>query len=641
MNDGALALKGAHTFNTIPSKRLTDAGAQLVSKSNSKMSVYLNHFTRGLLLALTVTAQAFAWTATDEYASTGLTVDTNDKADVIAFYEDIYLSSLGMDNNIGWTGNIAAKNPGTTSQSHKIAMQQRINYYRAMVGVPAIVIVAEEESLIAQEAAYLVSVNKRVSHYPTSDWKEWTQLRADACQSSLLAGGNYGTRVIDSYIGDLGSGNKAVGHRRILMHPYRYILGAGDIPPPTGEKTYVQANAIYIGGERNFDVEYPTICWPNAGYTPKELLPVRWSYTTEDGDYSEATLTMRKNGKIVAATIIDRTGWAGTGLTWEPEGIPGPYSDAVMTNEDDTYTITISNIKDSPQSTVKYTVIATRVVPETAPEPIAPAITQEPVGARKYEGKLVTLTTAATGTEVTVRWEHNGQVVANGMSYTFKLATATAGKYQAVATSPYGTAYSKTVTVAIKPPFVDTAIKTQPKSVTQLRNKNFTLAVTATGTNLKYQWYRNGEAIPKATLPSYTTVTNLTTAGKYHVVVTGSKGTIKSNTVTVTQVKPATIGLKSAYSELTLHEETGEEIGYVSLTTKLKAATLTIVKTGGAFGNRTETITLSLKANLSKLEVNGTGKDAAGNTWKVNISKKVCTITAYNSYGTRIHKTNI
>ncbi len=87
------------------------------------------------------------------------------------------------------------------------------------------------------------------------------------------------------------------------------------------------------------------------------------------------------------------------------------------------------------------------------------------------------------------------------------------------------------VDVSIKDPV---SITQQPTNQEICNGQPFTLSVKATGTNLKYQWYRGNEPINNATTDTHTATAAAATAGSYYVVVTGDCGPLTSDAVTVT-----------------------------------------------------------------------------------------------------------
>lgn len=75
---------------------------------------------------------------------------------------------------ISWTGTYSPCNPGTTSQEFKDATIKRINYFRAMAGVPANITLSSTLSIKDQDAALMFSVNNAISHNPPSSWTCYT-----------------------------------------------------------------------------------------------------------------------------------------------------------------------------------------------------------------------------------------------------------------------------------------------------------------------------------------------------------------------------------------------------------------------------------------------------------------------------------
>lgn len=79
-------------------------------------------------------------------------------------------------------------------------------------------------------------------------------------------------------------------------------------------------------------------------------------------------------------------------------------------------------------------------------------------------------------------------------------------------------------------------ITTQPSSQTVIAGQNVTFTVVATGTNLTYQWFRDGSEIPGATSASYslTPAEAADSGAEFYVVVSNSLGTTQSSTATLT-----------------------------------------------------------------------------------------------------------
>lgn len=89
--------------------------------------------------------------------------------------------------------------------------------------------------------------------------------------------------------------------------------------------------------------------------------------------------------------------------------------------------------------------------------------------------------------------------------------------------------------IASRPAVDPPAITTQPQSVTVAAGQAFTLSVSATGSNLTYQWKLAGVNIAGATNASYSkTAASSSDGGVYTVVVSNVAGQVTSNSATVT-----------------------------------------------------------------------------------------------------------
>lgn len=93
------------------------------------------------------------------------------------------------------------------------------------------------------------------------------------------------------------------------------------------------------------------------------------------------------------------------------------------------------------------------------------------------------------------------------------------------------------------------AITAQPQSQSIAAGGSVTFSITATGTNITYQWKHNGQVITGATNASLT-LSNVQSshAGSYTVDVTNVAGTVTSQAVTLSLLTPSTYGRLSAIS---------------------------------------------------------------------------------------------
>lgn len=178
--------------------------------------------------------------------------------------------------------------------------------------------------------------------------------------------------------------------------------------------------------------------------------------------------------------------------------------------------------------------------------------TQPPTTLSVCEGEAMTLTVAASGSNLTYQWRKNGTNIndtsAKKATFTIPSVTAAnAGRYDVVvkgACTPQATSTQCTVTVAASP-----AITTQPTAQTTLVGSNVSFTVSATGTSLTYQWRKNGTPISNATSATLS-LTNVqhSAEGTYDVRVQNRCDTVISTAVALT-VKDPGAGARLSLSE--------------------------------------------------------------------------------------------
>lgn len=162
----------------------------------------------------------------------------------------------------------------------------------------------------------------------------------------------------------------------------------------------------------------------------------------------------------------------------------------------------------------------------------APVFTAHPTSQSATQGSTVTFTASVAGTgPFTYQWRRNGDAIfgATAATLTLTASDTVAGTYTLAVTNAGGTTVSNaatlTVTVLVTPP----VITVQPASQRAGVGSSVTLSVTATGSALTYQWYKDGTAVGGATgatlvLPNVQS----TATGTYSVAVANSAGTVSS-----------------------------------------------------------------------------------------------------------------
>jgi gliding motility-associated-like protein len=220
---------------------------------------------------------------------------------------------------------------------------------------------------------------------------------------------------------------------------------------------------------------------------------------------------------------------SGSGITyqWKKNG----SNIAGATNA--SYTINNIGAADAASYTVTVTGTCGAVTsnPATLTVNAAPAITAQPANVIQCAGTNATFTVTATGAGLTYQWRKGGVNIAGATSASYtimNIAPADAANYDVVITGTCGSATSNPASLTVNAAPVITG---QPVPLTQCTGTNATFTVTATGAGLAYQWRKNGVNITGATNASYT-LNNIipTDAANYDVVITGTCGSVTSNT---------------------------------------------------------------------------------------------------------------
>lgn len=275
-----------------------------------------------------------------------LAVDTTDREAVRRFYGQVFMEPRVA---MGWTGSYATGNAGTVSLEYQRATIQRINWFRAMAGVPATVSLSSTNSLKAQQAALMMSANNALSHYPTSDWKFYTREGAEAAISSNMGLGYNGPDAINAYMKDYGDDNGQVGHRRWLLFPGTKSFGTGDVPAEVvnGQSLW-GGNALWV-----MDADYygtrphvrdGFVAWPTRGYVPYQTVYQRWSFSYPAADFSQARVSVTHNGAPLNLRMEAVVNGAGENtVAWQMPGIEANGVHA-QPQADMTYRVTVSNV---------------------------------------------------------------------------------------------------------------------------------------------------------------------------------------------------------------------------------------------------------------------------------------------------------
>ena len=191
-------------------------------------------------------------------------------------------------------------------------------------------------------------------------------------------------------------------------------------------------------------------------------------------------------------------------------------------------------------------------------------IVTQPKNAFALIGSTAKTTVSASGNTLKYQWYYRksgattwSKSAQTAATYSIKMSTDMDGmQIYCVITDKYGNkVQTNTVTVGVK-----AKIDTQPKSASATIGSKVKTTVSATGTELKYQWYYKDTGASKFTKSSITSATyqvTMTTAcdgrqvycvitDKYGNTVTSSTVTLKSKVKIVTQPKDVSVAIGSA-----------------------------------------------------------------------------------------------
>jgi len=253
----------------------------------------------------------------------GISIDPDNRWQVRDFYKAVFLTTDLTQP--GWTGDYGSGDGGSVSKEWLLATQDRINYFRAMAGVPANVRFDPERNAACQEAALMLSVRGQLSHTPSPDWLWYTEAGAEAARHGNLSLGSTGPQAVDGYISDFGPNNGHVGHRRWLLYPQTDVMGSGDVPGDV-DKGWFSSNVTWVIPDEARErppTRDPYVAWPPRGYVPANLVYSRWSFSCPDADFSETTVSMTRDGVPLPLTMeaLSVGQMGDPTIVWVPDGM--------------------------------------------------------------------------------------------------------------------------------------------------------------------------------------------------------------------------------------------------------------------------------------------------------------------------------
>jgi hypothetical protein len=284
----------------------------------------------------------------------GLAVDTTNRNDVISFFQNVYQASEGYEAVMNWTGNHGTCSEGTVSSAFVDMVQRRVNYYRAMAGVPASVAMNTASTVVtaddpygaassvtkveaSRKSALLISRNKLSTHDPVTSSSCFTAAAGNGSFFGNITLGFYGPGAMDAYMKENAS-NLDAGHRRWLLYTQATDFATGDVPYVNTNLREV--NTLYV---RQRSTELATVSprfipWPNAGFCPWNHATEFWSLSYPGAGFSAATVSVTKAGVAQTVSNVNKNQiYGNNSITWQVENL-------AIGGADTTYQVTVSGM---------------------------------------------------------------------------------------------------------------------------------------------------------------------------------------------------------------------------------------------------------------------------------------------------------
>lgn len=241
-----------------------------------------------------------------------------------------------------------------------------------------------------------------------------------------------------------------------------------------------------------------------------------------------------------------------------------------------------------------------------------PSFVTQPENTEVCVGATAQIVAGANGSDVIYAWKKDGQTIAGATTGVLRIVGASAddaGTYVCEATSCNQTVTSNEVTLTVNTP---PEITSQPVGDTVCQDQTVTLSVTATGSDLFYQWTRNGVDIDGANEPTLTlTGISIQQKGTYRCRVQGAcPPAALSDGVTIEVITGPTINLQPRRANLTV----GQDL-VLSVTAAGVGLTYQWYRNGTAIAGATKAIYAKAAAS----------KDDAG-TYYVNVINECATV---------------
>jgi hypothetical protein len=278
--------------------------------------------------------------------------DTSNREAIRNAFQTVYAATNSVP--LGYVGPSERWPGGDTSPAYKAAVLQRMNYFRAMAGVSSIPSLDSLMNEKSQLGALMIYTNGTLSHTPPTTWGQYTAAGAEALgNGNLCQGRQSDTGCVLGYMDDYGDNNPIVGHRRWILEPRVERIGTGDIPNGLTQLW----NVTYINESGTINRQRPAtrdefVSWPPKGYVPYQLLFNRWSFHLPNADFTQANVTMTRNGVAVPLRVESRSEALNgyiyapeNAIVWIPDNLPTTPVVPVSPGPDRVYSVSVSGVK--------------------------------------------------------------------------------------------------------------------------------------------------------------------------------------------------------------------------------------------------------------------------------------------------------
>ncbi len=166
-------------------------------------------------------------------------------------------------------------------------------------------------------------------------------------------------------------------------------------------------------------------------------------------------------------------------------------------------------------------------------------ITSNPSSVNSCIGNVANFSVTATGSDLTYQWQKDGFPLSNGgtvsgvntSTLTINgIAAGDFGNYRCIVTNSCNSQASASALLTVSLP---ATITLQPKSETGCIGESLNIIIIATGTNLTYQWYKDGAPVgtdnPAYNIPAFAAGD----AGVYRCEITNGCGTVVSDNAVI------------------------------------------------------------------------------------------------------------